>query len=333
MGKHSITKIKKDIRHKKVWRNRDFWRRRGAWLSVAGTGVLIAVVAAIIYGNGLHLLHLATGWPAHSSSGQAFSPKPKTLKTQSHATTRRKRYLGRPPRLEGHASCNPAIMISESSLISWQVQAWMFPPGSTPSSNQIAQADNDYDEPDLVNQDLYNDGGYAPSTDTQLVIQNQCLTTATVTNIQVAKICQAPITATIFDGQNQLTEPGPPEGTQLQFYLDVTNPEAMYADEKPYDTVSPIYIPGEGTYAFNIGASALHVACRFWIQMTLVVSGKSYLRTFSDGGQPFRVSALLPGVLESTKHPFADYSRLYVGAAASPWHDGTWVREDPRTWP
>jgi hypothetical protein len=228
-------------------------------------------------------------------------------------------------------------MVSEFPLNNWQVPAWVFPPGSTPSPSQIAQADND--DPGVVNRYLYNDGGYASSTYSQLIVENQCLSDATVTSISVVKACQPAIAATIFVGQAQLSNSGSAEGTQLGFNLDSSDPEAMDASgwdmndwTQPYDTGPLVSIPGGKAYVFDIKASALHVACKFWIRMRVVANGEVYCRTFSDGGQPFRVSALLPGVLESDKHPFAGYGQLYVGAAASPWHNDSWVRENPETW-
>ncbi len=48
-----------------------------------------------------------------------------------------------------------------------------------------------------------------------------------------------------------------------------------------------------------------------------------------DEGQPFRVSALVPG---QPGLPFAGYQKLYIGGSTSPFNDGTWVRENPREW-
>ena|SRR5215471_18535399 len=131
-------------------------------------------------------------------------------------------------------------------------------------------------------------------------------------------------------------------GTQLGFRLDSANPEARVAPGwnvnrwwREYVTGLAVNIPPGETHEFDIKAIALYHACRFSIVFTIVNRGKSSIQKFSDAGQPFRVSALLPGVLKREKpggHPYAGYSRLYVGADASPWHDGTWVRENPSTW-
>jgi hypothetical protein len=77
---------------------------------------------------------------------------------------------------------------------------------------------------------------------------------------------------------------------------------------------------GDGTH-FDIRAIALHFSCRFSILIRAVYGGRPFTETFKDGGQPFRVSALLPSVPGQQKaggHPYAGYGMLYVGGAASP---------------
>lgn len=329
------------------WRRRAFWRGRRVWLSTIATGVVIAVIAAGLNGVLPHVVDAAMGWPSSSPATGAAAPTHKThaptpTTPEPKAPKRKGEHHGHAPRVEGLASCDPAKMVSENSLSRWLVRAWTFPSGFVPSPSEIAQIDNDYNSPDLVNRALYDDGGYAPSTDTQLVLQDQCLNPASITDIQVAKSCRPPVGGTIFDGQTQLSDSSsadssPTDGsTKLSFNLDSSDPEAMTATGQDYDASGSIVtIPARGIQEFDISASTLHLACRFSIRITIVANGVLYDRTFSDGGQPFRVSALLPGVLGLNKpgeHPYAGYSRLYVGGTASPWHDGTWVREDPKTW-
>jgi hypothetical protein len=232
-------------------------------------------------------------------------------------------------------------MVSEYPLDSWEVWAWIFSRGFVPSPAEIARLNEG--TPDVVNRKLYDYGGYALFTYTQLIVQNTCRQAVSISNIQVSKICQAPLNGPIFVGKQRLTNSGPIDGgTQLGFPLDSADPEARVAPgwdvnrwRREYVTGPPVVIrPGE-THEFDIKAIALHHACKFSIVFTVVDGGRSFSQSFNDAGQPFRVSALLPGVLKREKlgsRPYAGYSRLYVGGDASPWHDGTWVRENPKTW-
>jgi len=163
-----------------------------------------------------------------------------------------------------------------------------------------------------------------------------------IPDIRVSKICQAPLQGPIFVGQGRLSGSGPVGGTQLGINLDSPNPEVMVAPgwdvskwRREYASGPPVIIPAGGTHEFPIRAIALHHACEFWIVLVVVDGDKVRRQTFSDDGQPFRVSALLPGVLKRQKpggHPYVGYPRLYVGGSASPWRDGSWVRENPGRW-
>jgi hypothetical protein len=314
-------------------------RRRIVWLSgVAGavlasvlaTGIISALSSGIRSMEGLGFSSPPRGAPT-PYAGSSSAPQ---LSTSSKAGT---------PAAQGHSPiCSPLKMVSEYPLNDWEVRPWIFPTGYEPSPLQIAQINKDR-APDLVNRDLYNDDGYTPSTDTQLILQNQCSHPVTITDIQALKSCQATLDGTIFAGQAKLEESSlDDDGTQLGLYLDSPNPEAMVANgwnvsqwNQEYASGPLVAIQGNGTYGFDIRAIALHVACRFSILVRFVYDGKTFNETINDGGQPFRVSALLPGVLKPYKpgdHPYAGYGILYVGGDASPWHDGTWAREDPKTW-
>jgi hypothetical protein len=212
----------------------------------------------------------------------------------------------------------------------------MFPRWFTPSPDQFAKLDEDNNQPSLVNRDLYDDGGYAPSTDTQFVFLNKCHQTVSISDIQVSKIRQPALHGPIFVGQARLTDPDiANKGTGLTFNLDTSDPHAKLASGLDYPNGPPITIPAGETRVIDIGAIALHHAYKFSVVLTVVDGERVYSQTFNDGGQPFRLSALQPGVLKCEKvgcHPYAGYSRLYVGESANPWHNGTWPQENPKTW-
>jgi hypothetical protein len=321
--------------------------RRMRWLKGVATSVLAGVLVGII----------TYGYPAMvHAAGRLFSSSP-----PEGAQAPRGGKSGAPS-TPSSGGGNPAgqhqtpicslEMVSEDPLDSWEVHAWTFPTGFTPKAYQIAQINEADNNPDLINRYLYDDGGYAPFTDTQLIVQDTCSRPMIIIDIQALKSCQPPLDGTIFAGQSELSEPSSVnegtsagsgvDSTQIGFDLDSNDPEAMLANgwnvnqwTQEYAAGSPATIQGDGTYTFDIRAIALHTACRFWIQVTYLYKGKAHTKIFGDDGLPFRVSALLPGVLEPKKpanHPYAGYGMLYVGWSASPWPDGTWVRESPKTW-
>jgi len=86
--------------------------------------------------------------------------------------------------------CYPQ-MISENSLDSWDVHAWAFSAGFTPMPGQIAKINEANKNADLINRDLYDDGGYAPYIDPQLILQNNCPRSMIITDIRAVESCQS----------------------------------------------------------------------------------------------------------------------------------------------
>lgn len=161
------------------------------------------------------------------------------------------------------------------------------------------------------------------------IFHNTCSQPATITDIRALKSCQSPLDGTIFVGQSKLNEPGlASASTQRAFNLDSPDPEAMIANgwkasrwTQQYASGSLVTVRGYGRYTIDVRSIALHSACSFSIQVRILYNNKTYIQTFDDGGQPFRVSALLPGVLSPRApgaHPFAGYKMLYAGWNASP---------------
>src|SRR5215472_9393876 len=109
--------------------------------------------------------------------------------------------------------------------------------------------------------------------------------------------CQRPVDGAIIDRQPELTD----ASTPLGFKVDSRNPEALQATgpeagqwRSAYFNHHTVSIRGKGQHVFDIRAVALHHACRFWIRVEVLDDdGKKVIQTFGDGGQPFRVSAML----------------------------------------
>ncbi len=315
-------------------------RRRLFWSSVGATaaGTIVATVVVVGFPRVVHIAAGAFSSPATPKEAQ----KPGM---GGHNTPQKEpERNGATPFSGGHVPAGPALkMVSAYPMDSWGVRAWVFPRGFVPSPNLIAQLDDARRQPALVNRVLFDADGDPPSIDTQFIFHNNRSHPVSISDIQVRKSCQAPYSGTIFDAKAHITSAGAgPPGSQLGIDLDSSNPEVMLA--KGWDTSNwtheyasglPVPIPAQGSYEFDLRAIALHHACSFWLVLTVVDRGSERSLTFGDYGTPFRVSALLPRALRQKKsndHPYVGYSRLYVGMAASPWADGTWVRENSKTW-
>jgi hypothetical protein len=341
------TAASRESRSDRLRRRRRDSRRR--WLMGVATTVLAGVLVWAITTIGLpSMVHAAGRWFSSSRPEGARSPGAGKSSVPSTPGSGG----GGAPAGHGHTPICSLQMVSEDPLDSWEVHAWTFPTGFMASAKQIAQINEADNNAELINRYLYDYGGYAPFTYTQLILHNNCSKSIIIKDIQVSKICQPTLDGTIFAGQPELSEPSSVnEGTytgsnldptQIGFDLDSPDPEAMLASgwnvrqwTQEYASSSLATIPGDRDYAFDIRAIALHTACSFRIQVTYLYDDKSHTETISDDGQPFRVSALLPGTLKPQKagnHPYAGYDTLYVGWHASLWPDGTWVRENPKTW-
>jgi hypothetical protein len=314
-------------------------RRRRRWLAGLASAVLATVLATGLTGG--------LSYAAHSvEKVLSSSPKKSVVSPQSQKNRKRQSQSkgGASTAIQPNSPiCLPKI-VSEYPLDSWEVHAWVFPVRFTPSPNQIAQLNENRAAPESINQDLYNDGGYAPFTNTQLVLQNNCPRPVTITDIRAKKVCQSPLAGDVFVGQAKLSEPSSADegGTQLGFNLDSPDPEAMVTNNwnvsqwtQEYASGSLATIQANNVYSFDIRAIALKEACQFSIIVKALYQSKTFTEILDDDGQQFRVTALLPSVLKqgtSKDFPYGGYGGLYVGWVASPWKDGTWARENPKSW-
>jgi hypothetical protein len=225
----------------------------------------------------------------------------------------------------------PLAVLSRDPLDAGVQKTWVFLRGTIPNPAQMARVDEDRHNPTQVNQDFFDDGGYPPATDTQVIVKNRRSYPVLVTTIQISPSCRAPATGMIAIGQAE------PSGIsdQMGFIVDASDPIALMAPgsnprlwTQPYFDGRTITIPAGGFYVFNIRAVALHQACTFWLWIRVLDGNVPVVERVGDYGQPFRVSAL---VFSTRRHPFAHYHRVYAGGVTSPFRDGTWTRENPAT--
>jgi hypothetical protein len=325
-------------RSERLRRNRK--RRRAIWWSGVGATTTGTVLAMLLTGGSSSVVHIVTQRLSPSTTQRVTAePHASRASVRNNGNRRGGRPDGRRP-----VPLGPALqLVSAYPLDSWEVQAWIFPREVVPTPTQIGQLEKDDGSLALVNQDLFEDGADPPFTDTQLIVRNNRRYPVTISDIRVSASCQAPRDGAIFVGQNHIIYPDfAQSGQQLGVIVDSANPEARITNgwnvsqwTQEYVTGPLVTIQAGATYEFDIRAISLHYACTFEIVLTVVDGAKTYPQIFNDYGQPFRISALLANAQILTKpvsHPYAGYSMLYVGADASPWHDGTWVRENPRTW-
>jgi hypothetical protein len=300
--------------------------------TLAGLSVLC------LYDGFSYVFHVAHEKFAKSAGahGHLSVKGPQTPRVKGNKTAYRRPYT------HGQtALCQPP-KITQSPLDSWMLLPWTFPVGSVPAPGLIAQLDESGKDSSLINQTLYDNGGYAPFMLIQVVLQNPCPSDVTITSITVSKSCTPPNRGAIFYGaQADAAAAGSAGGAeQLGVDLDATDPEAMVVSgwnvaswRQPYDDGPLITIPADGVDVLDVRAIAPWSACTFSFAWTAVNSVTTWTETLNDDGQPFRVSAVLPGTATKSVHfPFAGYLRLYVGGPASPWRDWSWTRENPATW-
>jgi hypothetical protein len=329
-----------DSRLARLQRKRERTRRR--WRNVAISVASATLAAMLAAGLDAVISHVIDGAHERLTSSSAREHVPVAVKHSARHSPGEGKSRSRSPYDNSQSPLCPALKISESPLDSWIIVPWTFPAGFIPSPGLIAEVDSAGDHASLVDQALYDAGGYAPFVMIQAVVQNPCQSAVTITNVKVSKSCSRPNNGSIFyGGPADTADAGLAGNAGLGFDLDSPDPEAMVATDwnvadwqTEYDGGPVATIPAHGVQAFVLRAIALHSACEFSIVWTAVTSTTYRSETLDDDGQPFRVSALLPAAIGKTgKHPFAGYQFLYVGGQASPWHDESWTRENPASWP
>lgn len=230
----------------------------------------------------------------------------------------------------------PLSVVSEDPLNGDDLGVWVFPSKIPFSSAQLAHASALLHGPvtDLADY-FFSLGGYAKNADTQLVLQNDSNEPVSILDLRVIKNCGPPLTGTLFDAPPQ----GSDDDVRLGFDLDSADTDAEAAEGWDTARWKPDYFeskyisfrPGEQR-VLNIRAVTSRHACIFSYQATVLEGKTKFYQTIDDGGQKFRVTALVD---TSSKAPFARYAGLYAGGVLTEFHHhhGEFVKEDPKTYP
>src|SRR5215471_15684868 len=169
---------------------RDKRRRRKAFWSSVVASALATVLATVLTGAGTAGLRLVERWATHllqigPVAGPGSSPTQPTVsptqptESPTQPTESPTQPTVSPTQLPAKNSTLSCLkMVSEYPLDSWEVRAWIFPRRFVPNPAQIASLNEG--KPDAVNRDLYDYGGFALFTYTQLIVENMCSHTVSI---------------------------------------------------------------------------------------------------------------------------------------------------------
>jgi hypothetical protein len=297
------------------------WRRApAAWLGGLVTVILGGALANILSSQAQQQIPSLT--PSESSAASPIPPRPLP---DSHSTVSNR---PSPVREAGP----PLTVISEDPIDPGDIGGvWMFPGKLALSSSQLKTL-NDmksiYDKDDW----FFAHGGYEPSTDTQLVVQNNRNYLIRVIDMRVIKACTAPLSGTLFYAPDQ----GSDAEIRLGFNLDSADTEAESATGWNSSQWKPDYFanytvsiqPGS-QQVFNLRAVVKEHSCTFKYQLTILDGIKKVHQTISNGGQSFRVSA--PKWDNSGAVSFSGYQVVYPGGVYNPNGKDAYFRANPDT--
>lgn len=160
-------------------------------------------------------------------------------------------------------------------------------------------------------------------------------TTVTVTDLQVVKQCQAPLTGTLLYSPAA----GPASDLNLAVDLDQQFPVVQaYRDGKPSGSYfgergNGHHIdlaPGETTtLLFDVTTSRQF--CQFSFNLVVDTPDGTVVEPINDKRQPFQVTALVEDATTQTPR-FASYQAVYAGGVASPARNATFAPVDPTTY-
>ncbi|HVV12463.1 hypothetical protein [Amycolatopsis sp.] len=179
-------------------------------------------------------------------------------------------------------------------------------------------------------------GGVTPD-DARLSIdlRSNAQSTVTISDLQVVKQCQAPLTGTLLYSPPA----GPSNDLNLAVDLDEQFPVAKaYVGGKPAGAYfgekgNGHHIdlaPGENT-TLLVDATTSHQDCRFSFELLVDTPNGAVTETVDDHGKPFEVTATVED--SATMSPrFASYRAVYGGGVASPAGNDSFVTVDPATY-
>jgi hypothetical protein len=297
------------------------WRRASAaWLGGLATVILGGALANILSSQAQQQIPSLN--PAESLAASPSAPR---LLPDSHSSDSSK---PTPTREAGP----PLKVISEDPINPGDIGGvWMFPGKLALSSSQLKALNgmkSIYDKDDW----FFAHGGYEPSTDTQLVVQNNRSHLVRIIDMRVIKACTAPLGGTLFYAPDQ----GSDAEIRLGFNLDSADTEAESAagwdpgQWKPdYFANYTVSIQPGSQQVFNLRAVVREHSCTFKYQLTILDGSRKVRQIIGDGGQSFRASALRRDKAGAVSFP--GYQAAYVGGAYNENRNGAYFRVDPDT--
>jgi hypothetical protein len=172
--------------------------------------------------------------------------------------------------------------------------------------------------------------GGAPSTVTiQVVLQGNSHSVVTIRGIQVVKQCGPPLSGTLLYSPSA----GAPPDIRLWYNLDSAFPSAQYQTNsgKYFSFFSRKTIqlkPGEINTMVISPVTYGHF-CRFSFRMTVDDGAREVTEDITNHGKPF-VETAVAGVYSPHPLPFSIYKAMYAGGVASPAHNDSYIRVNPK---
>jgi hypothetical protein len=161
-------------------------------------------------------------------------------------------------------------------------------------------------------------GGVDPfSSNVQLVVEGNANQPSRITNINLIKSCEAPLTGALFYSPSAGNE----QAILIDFNLD--NPRSVAQTPNGQDYFSKYTIalqPGE-VQVLVISANTRRHYCQFSLQLTVLVGTHQTIETVTNDGKPFQVTAEYSS--------FTRYHVLYAGGVAT---NSGFIRENPATY-
>jgi hypothetical protein len=173
----------------------------------------------------------------------------------------------------------------------------------------------------------------------QIVVRNTTGQEAVVREIQVDKICRAPLRGTLLFNPSA----GVNNDIEIGFNLDNEFPIAQFSRDNIQSLYGNYFAdktinmrPGDAD-SILIYTYADRYYCQFTFQLTVDEGSGQVIQKISDAGRPFVVTAdtypqgLGPGA-PTPFVKFSDFERIYVGGVASPAGATVYTEVNPRTY-
>jgi hypothetical protein len=200
--------------------------------------------------------------------------------------------------------------------------SWLFPRKESLTSAELADLNKTQFASVEQTRWMLSHGAIAPNTlFNRIIIKGNAESGVRITGMRTVGQCVRPAGGTFFNFGGQDEE----SSTMLAFNLDDPMQEALEgdftsSDMLPFFATKTIRLDYGEEHVLQIAAHTDKHYCAFYYVLDLLVGGKRTQYQISDGGAPFKVSA----IIGSEENEDRSYSSEYVGGGLGQ----PWVRRD-----